>query len=246
MQIRIYALAKDLGYDSKEMVDLARKAGIKGKGSALASLTDEEASIVAESLGKSYPATTSRFAPATPENQTSPIVSTPQIPPSRDPERTLDRTTSSAMSLSNALGIDRIHVQLVELGSIVESLILCVLDTSSCGPTYRTETSFCELIDEAFGADFFASPTADELHQARITRNQIVHRSGHSFPKEGDIRKARNAFALAVLDLLEYCGEALKAEVLCEFSQYIPQNKAMHSEPPTSRVLNGAITPAAR
>jgi translation initiation factor IF-2 len=44
--IRIYALAKELKVDSKELVDLCAKAGITGKGSALASLTDEELSRV--------------------------------------------------------------------------------------------------------------------------------------------------------------------------------------------------------
>jgi translation initiation factor IF-2 len=40
--VRIYALAKELKLDSKDLVDLCAKAGITGKGSALASLTDEE------------------------------------------------------------------------------------------------------------------------------------------------------------------------------------------------------------
>ena len=40
--MRIYALAKELGKDSKELVEVCRKAGISGKGSALASLTDDE------------------------------------------------------------------------------------------------------------------------------------------------------------------------------------------------------------
>jgi translation initiation factor IF-2 len=39
---RIYALAKELKLDSGELSDLCAKAGITGKGSALASLTDEE------------------------------------------------------------------------------------------------------------------------------------------------------------------------------------------------------------
>ncbi len=42
MAIRIYALAKELKIDNKKLVDICTKAGIKGKGSALASLTDEE------------------------------------------------------------------------------------------------------------------------------------------------------------------------------------------------------------
>ena len=42
MPVRIYALAKDLKIDSKELVDICTKAGITGKGSALASLEDVE------------------------------------------------------------------------------------------------------------------------------------------------------------------------------------------------------------
>ena len=42
MPIRIYALAKELKLDSKVLVDICTKAGITGKGSALASLSDEE------------------------------------------------------------------------------------------------------------------------------------------------------------------------------------------------------------
>ena len=40
--MRIYALAKELKIDSKELVDVCAKAGITGKGSALASLDDGE------------------------------------------------------------------------------------------------------------------------------------------------------------------------------------------------------------
>ena len=42
MATRIYSLAKDLGLDNKEFVEIVKKAGISGKGSALASLEDEE------------------------------------------------------------------------------------------------------------------------------------------------------------------------------------------------------------
>ncbi len=42
MAQRIYALAKELKLDSKDLVDICAKAGVTGKGSALASLTDEE------------------------------------------------------------------------------------------------------------------------------------------------------------------------------------------------------------
>jgi translation initiation factor IF-2 len=42
VSVRIYALAKDLGIDNKELLDICEKAGIKGKGSALASLDEAE------------------------------------------------------------------------------------------------------------------------------------------------------------------------------------------------------------
>jgi translation initiation factor IF-2 len=47
---RIYALAKELNQDSKDLVDLVKKVGITGKGSALASLTDEEVQRVRDHL----------------------------------------------------------------------------------------------------------------------------------------------------------------------------------------------------
>jgi len=46
MPIRIYALAKELKIDSKALVDVCTKAGVTGKGSALASLSDDEAEKV--------------------------------------------------------------------------------------------------------------------------------------------------------------------------------------------------------
>ncbi len=42
MPMRIYALAKELKIDSKALVDICTRAGITGKGSALASLEDDE------------------------------------------------------------------------------------------------------------------------------------------------------------------------------------------------------------
>ena len=42
MAVRIYSLAKELKLDSKVLVDICTNAGVTGKGSALASLTEEE------------------------------------------------------------------------------------------------------------------------------------------------------------------------------------------------------------
>ena len=40
--VRIYAFAKELGLDNKQLLDICESCGIKGKGSALASLDDDE------------------------------------------------------------------------------------------------------------------------------------------------------------------------------------------------------------
>lgn len=42
MPVRIYAFAKELGIDNKQLLDICEKIGIKDKGSALASLDDDE------------------------------------------------------------------------------------------------------------------------------------------------------------------------------------------------------------
>ena len=47
---RIYALAKELNLDSKDLVDIVKKVGITGKGSALASLSDDEVQRVRDHL----------------------------------------------------------------------------------------------------------------------------------------------------------------------------------------------------
>lgn len=61
MPIRIYALAKELKLDSKVLVDICTKAGVTGKGSALASLTDEETALVKQFLsGKKGPPAAAR------------------------------------------------------------------------------------------------------------------------------------------------------------------------------------------
>ena len=50
MPVRIYALAKELNVDSKELVEVCNRAGVTGKGSALASLSDDEVAKVKEYL----------------------------------------------------------------------------------------------------------------------------------------------------------------------------------------------------
>ena len=74
MPIRIYALAKELDIDSKELVVVCTKAGVTGKGSALASLTDDEVAKVKAHLNKSAAAPS---APASKGKSTPPPMTRP-------------------------------------------------------------------------------------------------------------------------------------------------------------------------
>ena len=79
MAVRIYALAKELKVDSKELVDICTKAGIPGKGSALASLSDEEVTKLREHLAN-------RDAAPSSATQAGPALVAPERP--REAERT--------------------------------------------------------------------------------------------------------------------------------------------------------------
>ncbi|MEX0612946.1 MAG: translation initiation factor IF-2 N-terminal domain-containing protein, partial [Pirellulales bacterium] len=74
MAVRIYALAKELKLDSKDLVDICTKAGVPGKGSALASLTEDEAEKVKQFLkgGGSAKPKPSKAAPPMPQRPAEP------------------------------------------------------------------------------------------------------------------------------------------------------------------------------
>lgn len=79
MAVRIYALAKELKVDSIELVDICAKVGIKGKGSALASLSDEEVTKLrdyfANPTGQDGGGATAKgpAAPVAPERPAEPV-----------------------------------------------------------------------------------------------------------------------------------------------------------------------------
>ena len=77
MPIRIYALAKQLKLDSKSLVEICKEAGVEGKGSALASLTDDEVDRVNAHLAsrsrpsKSAPPAAASLTPQKPKEGTT-------------------------------------------------------------------------------------------------------------------------------------------------------------------------------
>ncbi len=77
MAVRIYALAKELKVDSIELVDVCAKIGIKGKGSALASLSEDDIAKLRDHFASpSSPAAGGKSkgpaAPAAPERPSKP------------------------------------------------------------------------------------------------------------------------------------------------------------------------------
>lgn len=79
MAVRIYALAKELKVDSIELVDICAKVGIKGKGSALASLSDDEVAKLRDHFANpggqdgGAPAAQGKSAPPVPERPSEPV-----------------------------------------------------------------------------------------------------------------------------------------------------------------------------
>lgn len=65
---RIYAFAKELGFENKKLLDICEKLGIQNKGSALASLDDDEVSRIKKYLaeGPSEPPAPEKPTPAKP------------------------------------------------------------------------------------------------------------------------------------------------------------------------------------
>jgi translation initiation factor IF-2 len=87
LAVRIYALAKELKIDSKELVELCAKAGVTGKGSALASLADDEVVRLKEFLNNRH-RPPERPAPPTPIKTLSPApapLSPPRVAPAPTP-----------------------------------------------------------------------------------------------------------------------------------------------------------------
>jgi translation initiation factor IF-2 len=80
LAVRIYALAKDLKIDSKELVDICTRAGVTGKGSALASLTEEEVEKVTQFLKGGGPKSKSPKAAPPPPQRPAETARTGKMP----------------------------------------------------------------------------------------------------------------------------------------------------------------------
>lgn len=107
MPVRIYSLAKDLKVDSKELVDLCKKAGITGKGSALASLTDEEAQRMTEyvrNMSAGPAVAPARPQIVTPVREAVPVAPIREVPVTGSPRRSIGAPLSNRSGASRSEG----------------------------------------------------------------------------------------------------------------------------------------------
>ena len=90
MPVRIYSLAKELSLDSKELVDICNRIGITGKGSALASLEDDEIARIKKHIAAAS-------APAAPAAKAAPE-RTPVV--QKEPMKPIAPVRGSAVGLN--------------------------------------------------------------------------------------------------------------------------------------------------
>lgn len=83
LAIRIYQLAKQLKIDNKALVDTCKKLGFAGKGSALASLSDDQVAAIKEYMsgGRKKPAPPEPETPATPKREEKTLGRVRTLPP---------------------------------------------------------------------------------------------------------------------------------------------------------------------
>lgn len=86
MPVRIYALAKELKVDSKDLAEICKKVGLAGKGSALASLDDDEVQRVKDYLAAQAQKKQASAAAAA-ENKPASVVPAARKPVSLQPTR---------------------------------------------------------------------------------------------------------------------------------------------------------------
>ncbi|MCY3008141.1 MAG: translation initiation factor IF-2 [Planctomycetota bacterium] len=117
MAVRIYSLAKDLGIDSKELVDLCARIGIQGKGSALASLENDEIAKIKNHLAEKA-APSAEVAKESPKSQREPAKDAPirdlgrpvtakrEIGAIRRPAALVDESSDEGLEVSVGLSTD--------------------------------------------------------------------------------------------------------------------------------------------
>ncbi len=182
MPVRIYTLAKDLKLDSKELVDLCNKIGITGKGSALASLEDEEVLRIKKHL-ESASATKTEERPAPSQAPAAPavpvrgsgFVGRPQIiPPRRKPATVSVEEAAPAevveTSESVAGEVEELTLETVQVETpVVEEPVPSEPEVTVAAVDVATEE---KEAPESFRRDDYISPSGSSGGRIRVLGNR--------------------------------------------------------------------------
>ncbi|MFO0906630.1 MAG: translation initiation factor IF-2 [Pirellulales bacterium] len=213
MPIRIYALAKDLKIDSKELVDLCVKAGIPGKGSALASLDDDEVVKLKAYLSGS----TKRAAPRPSAPDLTPIppsVSPPVMPRQIPIMPARSSASSSQPQESAATATSSLSTSEAAAGGLAESAAPAGTVASGAAPDMAAsaaaadetalaaaaEPSIAAPTDEARGVSDTAAGSTAAIAAAGSTADLTEVAAGSVAPTAG-------------LDVAGLAGDAAAASV---------------------------------
>ncbi|WP_339733966.1 translation initiation factor IF-2 [uncultured Gimesia sp.] len=164
MKIRIFALAKELGMDSKVLIDECNQAGVKLKNSALASITPEQRDIVIAYLSK-------RDQPSAGVEE---AVDQPTLVPQREPKqmRTIKAMTSRAQASRSA--------------SSEESEELSEQEEGSAGVAVEEEEAESEAVESEVAASDSTSSPAEEKTEASTeaveSRSDLLKRQSEEQP----------------------------------------------------------------
>ncbi|MEO0531436.1 MAG: translation initiation factor IF-2 [Planctomycetota bacterium] len=160
MAVRIYALAKELNVDSKELVDICTRAGVPGKGSALASLSEDEVTKVKEFVtGGSGGGTATATAPAKPA---APPMKRPSGESREKKLRTIQAPKAGRSALRREAGADAPEAT----PSDAPEAAVAEAAEGTDSPAAETPTS------EAASADTAAPSAADKQAAAEAEENR--------------------------------------------------------------------------
>jgi translation initiation factor IF-2 len=165
--IRIYSLAKDLGLDSKELVDLCARIGIQGKGSALASLEEDEILRIKKHLEE-------KSAPSAPvaKEALKPQRETPKEAPIRELGTKSQAPRRDLSSIRAKMGgADRTGP--------TDSATTAVAERA---PTSPDESPSAEVPDQASASDIATQVSANEISEE--TRDKSSPRAAEGLSRD--------------------------------------------------------------
>ncbi len=182
MSIRIYALAQQLKVETKTIVDVLKTLGIEGKGSALASLTEEEVGQVKTAIHKSSAKTPKSGAPVRPDaplQRPASPVSVGKIPvikniPTKPTDKKADLEPDAVCDQESVVAVDIVSSEPVLAPTPVE-------ETQPVEPE-RVEPEKIEPVEPVEVVSTVEEVTVVEQHTTVAEKSESAKPTGHTLP----------------------------------------------------------------